>query len=319
MASSVVPFKCYYGNEIRRLSLAGQATYASLVEQLQAVFSIAPTQQLRLRWQDEEGDRVTMTTNGELQEAVRSLAARRDGGSGDAVKVFVSVGDPTVVHEGVMCDGCESGVTGQRFKCLLCPDFDLCSACMTGGSHSQHPMLLIRRPDDLPAARCFRRGPCGRGRWGGPRFRDFFAKAAEAAAAAAADFEGAATAAFEGADTAATSQQDAPPPPPPSAATAAFEGAATAATSQQAAPPPPPPPAATSAEAMATDERPEEAAAVAAGRHDNSGETPDPRVARALEHMQAMGFSDDGGWLTRLLLAKEGDICAVLDAIRPVK
>ncbi|PAA56784.1 hypothetical protein BOX15_Mlig023126g2 [Macrostomum lignano] len=285
MASSVVPFKCYYGNEIRRLSLAGQATYASLVEQLQAVFSIAPTQQLRLRWQDEEGDRVTMTTNAELQEAIRSLAARRDGGSGDAVKVFISVGDPTVVHEGVVCDGCESGVTGQRFKCLLCPDFDLCSACMTGGSHSQHPMLLIRRPDDLPAARCFRRGPCGRGRWGGPRFRDFFAKAAEAAAAAAAD----------------------------------FEGAATAATSQQAAPPPPPPPAATSAEAMATDERPEEAAAAAAGRHDNSGEMPDPRVARALEHMQAMGFSDDGGWLTRLLLAKEGDICAVLDAIRPVK
>jgi hypothetical protein len=33
--------------------------------------------------------------------------------------------------------------------------------------------------------------------------------------------------------------------------------------------------------------------------------------------MKTMGFSDDGGWLSRLLIAKDGDIGQVLDALKP--
>ncbi len=42
------------------------------------------------------------------------------------------------------------------------------------------------------------------------------------------------------------------------------------------------------------------------------------KVAHARDQMTAMGFNDEGGWLTRLLEAKHGDIGRVLDAIRPV-
>merc|ERR1712004_228826 len=41
------------------------------------------------------------------------------------------------------------------------------------------------------------------------------------------------------------------------------------------------------------------------------------RVEAALKTMQAMGFSDDGGWLSSLLRAKSGDVGKVLDAIKP--
>merc|ERR1712004_292566 len=41
------------------------------------------------------------------------------------------------------------------------------------------------------------------------------------------------------------------------------------------------------------------------------------KVEAALRTMQAMGFSDDGGWLSSLLRAKSGDVGKVLDAIKP--
>merc|ERR1712066_1064215 len=45
----------------------------------------------------------------------------------------------------------------------------------------------------------------------------------------------------------------------------------------------------------------------------------DDKVATALKTMKAMGFSDDGGWLSNLLKAKSGDVGKVLDTIQPVK
>merc|ERR1712004_519914 len=43
------------------------------------------------------------------------------------------------------------------------------------------------------------------------------------------------------------------------------------------------------------------------------------KVGAALKTMQAMGFSDDGGWLSSLLRAKSGDVGKVLDTIQPFK
>ena len=42
-------------------------------------------------------------------------------------------------------------------------------------------------------------------------------------------------------------------------------------------------------------------------------------MAAALVTMKAMGFTDDGGWLSSLLRAKSADVGRVLDVIQPVK
>lgn len=42
-----------------------------------------------------------------------------------------------------------------------------------------------------------------------------------------------------------------------------------------------------------------------------------PRVVNALEYMMSMGFTNEGGWLTQLLEAKNGDIASVLEILHP--
>lgn len=46
---------------------------------------------------------------------------------------------------------------------------------------------------------------------------------------------------------------------------------------------------------------------------------PNPKIQRAVEAMMAMGFSNEGSWLTHLLIAQNGDIDKALDVIHPVR
>ena len=52
-------------------------------------------------------------------------------------------------HPGIICDGCDKPFSGFRYKCLKCPDYDLCGSCEMKGIHPMHSMLRIAKPVTL--------------------------------------------------------------------------------------------------------------------------------------------------------------------------
>lgn len=71
---------------------------------------------------------------------------------------FLVVGDPSQrfepyqsedESEGVTCDGCsKSPLTGVRYRCLQCADFDLCKSCRESGEHQNHLFVEIHNDEE---------------------------------------------------------------------------------------------------------------------------------------------------------------------------
>ncbi|XP_063699946.1 protein ref(2)P [Culicoides brevitarsis] len=51
--------------------------------------------------------------------------------------------DTLPAHPGVICDGCDNGIYGFRYKCVQCPDYDLCRRCEGKMIHENHMMVRI--------------------------------------------------------------------------------------------------------------------------------------------------------------------------------
>lgn len=101
-----------------------------------------------LQYVDEENERITFSTNEELRSAI---AANKDT---NALKIFVVANQPASTsnresHAGVECDGCHGSVVGARYKCVVCPNFDLCETCSAAGVHSEHNLIKISKPGNL--------------------------------------------------------------------------------------------------------------------------------------------------------------------------
>lgn len=62
------------------------------------------------------------------------------------------------IHPNVVCDGCDKAISGNRFKCMECPDYDLCGHCERNGLHADHNMMKITRPVGGPCFDMPRRG-----------------------------------------------------------------------------------------------------------------------------------------------------------------
>lgn len=109
-----------------------------LKEKLRTIFG--PTLgHFRLSWKDEDEDDVIIETDEELMIGLQEM-------KGPLYKLdLVSLGKveeeqakvqepsanqgPQEEHFGVTCDACQGPVIGFRYKCVKCPDYDLCAKC----------------------------------------------------------------------------------------------------------------------------------------------------------------------------------------------
>ncbi|XP_011142815.1 sequestosome-1 isoform X1 [Harpegnathos saltator] len=151
-------FKVYLINEelnkrteIRRfcLDLNVARNFVTLHEKLQSIFPELHEKNFIVTWKDEE-DTIVISTSEELEialdemgkhESVNKLYVILQSEKGDMPNLRTDK-----LHPGVTCDVCENNIRGFRFKCMQCPDYDLCTSCMTMGYHSEHFMVRMTEP-----------------------------------------------------------------------------------------------------------------------------------------------------------------------------
>jgi len=185
--------KFQYQTEIRRAALNEVVSFAQLTQLAKELYgeSLAQSSKLVFKYKDDEDDSITVSTDRELEEAFRlmqdthpailklEIQAEKDCSKGschargswvprsgcgrtrDTANQHLQVGHSAI------CDSCESRIFDTRYKCLVCPDYDLCENCTKKeGVHDDHPFLRITDPT-FPLGCAIRRaswgrGPCGR-------------------------------------------------------------------------------------------------------------------------------------------------------------
>ncbi|XP_041462664.1 sequestosome-1-like [Lytechinus variegatus] len=145
--------------EIRRfvIDVAVSSNYEYLSKKVAQVFpSLGDPDNFTLSWKDSDGDNITFSSNDELVEALgqinddifRIYVKGKKKCSREAPSTSSDDGgrEEQVYHPGVICDGCESRIRGPRFKCITCPDYDLCKQCESRGTHPEHSFVKFRKP-----------------------------------------------------------------------------------------------------------------------------------------------------------------------------
>lgn len=99
-------------------------------------------------YKDEEGDMIAFSSDDEL---IMALSFLKEG----TFRVYIREKKECKhgqdkgtgpIHPNVICDACNGPVIGSRYKCSVCPDYDLCGACKGKGFHKEHEMVLFQTP-----------------------------------------------------------------------------------------------------------------------------------------------------------------------------
>lgn len=160
-------YKLYIDEEVRRVSLEGEQTFRAIFDVVATLFKQIQPSRITLKWTDEDGDDITISSDIELQEAIRaqdcSFSSQR------AVKLKIGVSQTDVVgnadlkainetgkalskpfsdaiHYRISCDECGvNPIRGIRYKCTFRKNYDLCEVCEAKGSHP-YAMVKICTP-----------------------------------------------------------------------------------------------------------------------------------------------------------------------------
>lgn len=156
-------------DEIRRFTLNPEnngKNYEKLIEKIkQAYGSLVPSNSKNIRtyWQDDENELIGFSSDNELEYAIdvtTALKLSKPYETSVIFKVYVArkahrenkeqseapADSSLPIHFGVVCDNCDGSVIGNRYKCSVCPDFDLCEECKKKNVHKEHSMNTIERP-----------------------------------------------------------------------------------------------------------------------------------------------------------------------------
>ena len=141
--------------EVRRFTVDRRigTSLTSLQKLLATIYPNLGFKPFKLTWTDVDGDKVSIGSDNELSTAMNEM-------KGPVYKFNVEVpqekkkNDFSVkredeTHFGVTCDACQRPIAGPRYKCVTCPDFDLCKICEEKGSHLFHNMVRIAAPKKI--------------------------------------------------------------------------------------------------------------------------------------------------------------------------
>ncbi|XP_054648492.1 sequestosome-1-like [Dunckerocampus dactyliophorus] len=135
--------------EIRRFTV--DQDVSSIFEYLSGkscdVFSNLQGSTFKMFYRDEDEDLVAFSTDEELG---MGLACMEDG----TLRIFIKEKEdvplnalaPSTFNPQPTCAGCNGPVVGVRFKCSICPNYNLCSDCQAQGTHAKHGLLPISEP-----------------------------------------------------------------------------------------------------------------------------------------------------------------------------
>jgi len=143
----MISIKLSYEGELRRAAISRSCfTYDSLTNFAMRLFPVLNNERkISFSWIDDDGDKITMSSNEELLEALRIGCGDNSGllrfevnqnhdDAYDAPKISpespATKSASTALHKGVSCDECYiSPIVGIRYKCTIRHDYDLCESC----------------------------------------------------------------------------------------------------------------------------------------------------------------------------------------------